>query len=293
MKPVPLSRDIENALLSNFLSLVRTPKLVAFSYEPDANNGNARNYNVGIPSNLRKVDYTMLLSHHIGPEIVCLFPNHPKMKKRVLRSSKYSNICMFNSELNARFRASLNDGPIKFAVCYGSTVYHCHSIEGTIYVVWPEYINCRSESNAANNIGRFSPVLFNLNGHGRMQCIYIFKENPTPITDFFRIYIGAKSPVLLHPPKPLFVCEVRPPPEMDNMVKTTTRDKAVEMATAQMADQDLWINKQRNPYESSVDNEDPDIDMATAGVSFEAETGLTPRNSVFIVPTNRDPFEDD
>lgn len=295
-----LSRRMEEALSSNFSSLLLAPQVVDFGYDLSTNK--IRNYNAGIPSPFCYYKYTMLMSTDIGKpaeSVVCLFPNHPKSKCRILRSTGGWSLNGFNSELNKRFKQSLGNtkaaGPIRFAVCYGEHVYHCKDIEGTIYIVWPEYINCTSTSNIANNICSGTPVIFNLDGQGIIQCIYILQQQKD--IHIYRVTIKEDSPRLLFPLKPIFVCEVRPPPAVEDMTITVSRSKAVEMATTQTSDQDLHIKKQRNPFAKSVDQEEEDeeeIEPITAGVSFDVEipSGLTPRNNIFIEPVNRDPFDD-
>lgn len=241
---------------------------------------------------------------HKNNELVCLFPNHPKEKKRVLRVSSCWSLDSLNVTINERIKESLMEtaeaGRTRFAVAFGSHVYCCSDVMSTVYIFWATHINKINSGNVANTQYREWPVIFNYDGQYKPKAIYILKNT---INDTFYdlrvIPIVANNPILMFPKTPLLVCEARPPVAQRKHIDTITRNEAIVIATMPTKEVLTWLPHQKNPLGESSDGEQimvVDNDNSDSGVSVSMES---PRPHVQLQlakvkhTTPPDPFAED
>lgn len=189
-------------------------------------------------------------------ELVCLFPNHRTPKRQVLRASSYWELSSMNKDINAAFADSLEEtagvGAIKMAVAYGEHVFVCRELTGTIYVVWADYINRINQGNVANTIYSRCPLLINCDGQGRPKAIFVLRPK-IPYTEMDLLPIRKGNPCFMYPREPLFVCEVRPPPnDPPHVVPTISRRNAHAIATAPTKDASTWLHYEQNVFSSAA-----------------------------------------
>lgn len=232
--------------------------------------------------------YVLQLGASIGSktELVCIFPNHPKEKSRILRASSCWSLDSLNKTINERFRESLEDTAharrIKFAIAYGDVVYACADITGTIYVFWASYINVINNGNIANTQYREWPIVCNYNGQYKPKAIFIpKKEIMDTLSELHVLPMADRNPVLMFPKIPVLVCETKPPPEAPKMhIETLTRYEAMTISTMVTKDVMGWLPHQKNPLGVSGTESDPfmvmegdDADNHSVSISMESPRG--------------------
>lgn len=175
--------------------------------------------------------YSIMIADHIPAShpVVVLFPNHKERDDtamQVVRSSDYRSRDAFNRTLRARLEASLEhtaEGQYtRMAVAYGEHVFVCEGITGTPYVLWAEYLKAVNYGNVPNTVERHVPLIFNLNGTGRVKGIYALPRRVDSDQDLVRMPVTRHSPQLVFARARVpFVNESRPerapPPAIPSM----------------------------------------------------------------------------
>lgn len=190
-------------------------------------------------------------------EVVCLFPNHKT--KKFLESKHFSNRDDFNIELNQRFSESHQEteqfGNRRFLILYGSHCFTCNGIEGTIYILWAKRIAKVNASNTPSIPYTDVPMIFNLNGLGKIKAIYLLRpqiENKPNELTLFPISQG--NPVLLYNKNyNPFVCEERPDKLTRKTITIISEEDANVMVAQTTQDVGDWLPFERLPFSQVVD----------------------------------------
>lgn len=186
-----------------------------------------------------------------GRDLVCLFPNHPNPKRRVLDSRSYFSLSSFNTDINNNLKESLDNtkiaSEIKMAVVYGNNVFVCKLITGTVYIIWASYINRINAGNVAHTPYRQVPLIFNLDGQYHVKNIFILKSKITNNEqDLAKLPITNGNPLIMQT-KPVFVCETQPLDVTKNKLITITKQDALQLSTYQTKETMTWL-----PYEENI-----------------------------------------
>jgi hypothetical protein len=234
-----------------------------------------------VPRTINLGYYQILLSDRIGPQqVVCIFPNHRNDRQQVLAVQDYKSLASFNKAFNRALQESLERtetaGTLKLAVCFGSHVIKCVGISGTVYLVWAQYVNMTTSGNMTALVNKDVPLLFNMDGEGRVKGLYMLKEKIKDPCDLERIPITEKNPQLMWEQQmEIFVCETKFTPVQEKTIVTTTRRSALARITSSAK---IPVESIYNAFEGSVDLEHMEL-------QFEVDSG-TPRRDLFeLVPS--------
>jgi len=206
--------------------------------------------------------YTIMLSEDMPNDraIVLMFPNHPDKKKRLLSTSKWSKLNAINTELNERFKASLecgsDGGTVRFAFAFGSHIYVCSNVVGTLYLIWAEQVTKKRRGNAVGMISHTTPIVVNMNGFFITQAIFMPVYEVTEEAQLDTIGILKNWPKYLIPKStPFFICEQDTRAKGRTMVHSMSREAALKIMRHQTThSRSDAISNERNPL--SVDCDD-------------------------------------
>lgn len=113
--------------------------------------------------------------------LILLFPCHTNLKKQVLYTHAFSDVCALNREINARLRDSLHVsydfGVTRLAVIYGSHIYCINNMVGTCYLVWASALNQSNHNHVSLKVDRGVPLLVNMDGYSQFEAILPLASN--------------------------------------------------------------------------------------------------------------------
>jgi len=234
------------------------------------------------------------------PELVCIFPNLPNVKRQLIHSSGYSDVAKMNIDINSAFRDSLEltetGRHTKFAVAYGNHIYRCKDLVGTIYILWATNINKQNASNVANILHNNCPLIFNLDGQNVVKGIFILKANLEDTYTELPLLPMAKGSLTILCPRapPVYVCETRPPAPKKRDIATITKLTALSLATAPAKTGKTWLPFEQNPFSNEnngVEQVVPVDNWSASPRPADAELCFIP--SDFKETWPRDPFDSD
>lgn len=202
------------------------------------------------------VVYNILLSNYIYNDphckLVCTFCNNPVIREQTLSASHYKTSAQFNVELNRRFNVpgGCGAGP-RFGVAYGKKYYKCRDIEGTIYILWAEYVT-RTCNGLTNTIHTNCPILINMNSAASFRAIYIFKRTIENKMDLDFLPFTCASPSITWHKTPPFVCEVRPESvvRFSNRYRSLSRNEAFALSMTQST-----VQLEAPPFDEVTDSD--------------------------------------
>ncbi len=246
-------------------------------------------------------------------EVICLFPNHKdaatRPKRRILRASSYFNLANFNIALNEKFGESLSKTDfadrIKVAFVYGQNVYVCKEVEGTIYLVYAEYICRVNQGNVPNTGFEQCPLIINCDGQSNIKSIFVLKSELKNEFDLAFLPFSPGNPVIRRPRDPIFVCETKPPEAAKREIKSLSRVIALQKITMTTTDTRRWVAFEKNVFVKEVGDDSADLDVDGLSwsddqqdVMIEGDMCETPRGVLSLIrdaagAVERDPFEDD
>lgn len=238
-------------------------------------------------------------------EIICLFPNHDDKKKCVLRASSYLFLDNFNKAINTAFKSSLPETEYaertKVAFVYGNCVFKCKEIEGTIYLVYAEYICRVNQGNVPNTGYEQCPLIINCDGQNNIKSIFILKPDVKSELDLWFLPHAPGNPIVRRPRDPIFVCETRPPEVPTKQIITLSRTEALKRITMHTKDPRTWGHFQKNAFVKDLDDDELEVDGFTwsehQDMSLETVTDSPIQGELALIKegtaVERDPFEDD
>lgn len=190
--------------------------------------------------------------------LTCIFPNHKVEKKRVLKSDKYWYGTSYNVDVNGCISESLEHtelgGTIKLAVAYGDHIYVCKNITGTVYILWAT-VNRKNPGNVPCTHFIDQPLLFNLDGQGKLKAVYLIRAEMEHERDVTLLPLAYMNPVLLWPEKPVFVCETRPAKMEVRPLTTISRRAARQRVMAQTKSANTWLRFERDGLGEDIDSD--------------------------------------
>lgn len=239
--------------------------------------------------------YQILLSAKIPSprdEITCIFPNHTKHRRQIVRLSSYFILSSLNIDLNDGLKDSLHETAIgkqiKFSVAYGNQLYTCKGLSGTVYIVWAKRVTRISVGNVANVFALNVPLIFNCNGQGKVKAIFILKKEIQHPSELELLPMCKGNPLLMYPKKPIFVCEVRVPEIPQNILKTMSEHDALTLISAETKTNSNWLPYEENPFHNDELIEWSAKSESLQIVSITQEEELNPLEVEYEEP---DPFE--
>lgn len=198
--------------------------------------------------------YTIMLDDQVNGNcrLALLFPSHPQAKYRLMWTSSYRNLRSMSKVVNARLRACLKR---QMCVACEDSVYIFDGIEGNVYVVWAAYVNVVTPNDQETRIADHVPVFIEMDGEGRYRSVFVFPKRKDPDRDDNRVAclrVMDCSFLEFHQ-ESVFCLESDPRHQETPLVRTITRDDAVELATNPVARLSVTMDNEVVPFASDSD----------------------------------------
>jgi hypothetical protein len=110
--------------------------------------------------------YTIMLNRQVPTDcrLICVFPEHPLPKQRILDTARYKHMHELGIELNTRI---LDSRCIYFFVLCGEKVFKIADFSSNMYLVWCTYVNQSNRADHTTQLARMMPALCEMDGYGR------------------------------------------------------------------------------------------------------------------------------
>lgn len=247
-------------------------------------------------------------------EIICIFPNHKEEKKKIIKASSYFLLTSLNKDINLAFSNSHEKtgehDRRKLAIAYGNCIFDCKEIQGSIYIIYAEYMTRVNQGNVPNTAYENFPLIVNVDGQNRLKSIFVLKKDVKYEFDLHFLPHAPGNPVIRWPRDPIFVCESKPEEQKKEEIPTLSRVVALQTITMPTKGVHTWLPYEKNVFLKEVkDNNDDDEDEGD-----NVELTLTDTPDEYFVDTSggeqpmqrtvsllrgvtevfeRDPFEED
>lgn len=112
--------------------------------------------------------YTVMLNRQVPRTcpLVCVFPQHPLPKHRILCTADYSAMHTLGIVINERIAKSMCG---YFFVLCGDYVYRIADFTGNIYLVWCTHVNQSNRNEQLTNLAPMMPAICEMDGYSRAK----------------------------------------------------------------------------------------------------------------------------
>ena len=238
------------------------------------------NFSVKAIADWRDSYYILLKRHRPeNKDVWFIFPNHPVVKLRLLRASDYKKPESVNLQLQERLDTARQVnvpglGSFKVAVAYGECLYRLVGLEGTLYLLWAEYLKRQSGFHGLN-LATDEPLLWNMTGECKTSNVFWLRQSMESTQELQGLPLSeSRLTVGLQVKYMPFIHETPPTNKNKTKVKTASRLQVVQTATTQVSKKKAGLYKGKSESEDEAEtDDDSDSGLVESPHPLEREYG--------------------